>query len=79
VHSAILIQFSQQAFAAVNIVGGLAVYSFADTPAKRVILVAGQFAGVVADFAQAFGCVVAVAEFFISTFFCGQLAIGGIG
>jgi hypothetical protein len=38
-------------------------------------LVAGYFSCVVADSAQAFGCVVAVAEFFIGTFFCGQLAV----
>jgi hypothetical protein len=57
VHSAILIQFGQQTCAAVDIVGGLAVYSFADTPAKRVVLVTGQFAGVVTDFAQTFGCI----------------------
>ncbi|WP_257378437.1 hypothetical protein [Snodgrassella communis] len=78
-HYAILIQFGYQACAAVDIVGGLAVYGFADTPAKRVVLVAGYFSCVVADSAQAFGCVVAVAEFFIATFFCGQLTIGSIG
>ena len=46
-HFAILIQFCYQAFAAVDIVGGLAVYGFADTPAKRVVLVTGYFSAVV--------------------------------
>jgi hypothetical protein len=64
---------------AVDIVGDLAVYDFADMLVKRVVLVAGQFTGVVVDFTQAFGCVVVVAEFFIGAFFCGQLTIGGIG
>jgi hypothetical protein len=77
-HSAILIQFGQQACTAVDIVGDLAVYDFADTLVKRVVLVAGYFSCVIADSAQAFGCVVAVAEFFIATFFCGELTIGGI-
>ncbi|PIT40919.1 hypothetical protein BHC43_01295 [Snodgrassella alvi] len=42
-HPSCLIQFCYQPFAAVDVVGGFAIYGFADTPAKWVVLVAGYF------------------------------------
>ncbi|WP_267391646.1 MULTISPECIES: hypothetical protein [unclassified Snodgrassella] len=47
-----MIQFGYQPFAVVDVVGGFAIYGFADTPAKWVVLVAGYFSAVVAEFTQ---------------------------
>ena len=76
---ALAVEFGDQPFVGVEVVGGSAIDGLGDAPPKGVVAVGGPFLAVLGDLTQAIGGVIGVISMLVLALGAGELAGGAVG